>query len=84
MIGGSGQGGDRPPHVGGRPCWPGLLRYAVTISRGNNDANVLVLGANLSTDADVEELLELWLATPFKGGVHAERLAQIGRLEAGR
>jgi ribose 5-phosphate isomerase B len=48
-------------------------RFAVEISRGNNDANVMVIGAKVITEAGADELLQLWLATPFKGGVHAER-----------
>jgi ribose 5-phosphate isomerase B len=53
------------------------------IARGNNDANVLVVGAKV-VDADLaERILEAWLATPFKGERHAERLAMVARLERG-
>jgi ribose 5-phosphate isomerase B len=56
-------------------------RWHVDISRGNNDSNVLVVGAKYLTPEQAEELVELWLRTPFKGGVHAQRVARIAELE---
>ncbi len=57
--------------------------WGAEISRGNNDANVLVLGAKV-VDAELAELmLATWLETPFKGDVHARRLEQIAALERG-
>ena len=53
------------------------------IARGNNDANVLVLGAKVVDAELAEQILETWLATPFKGGEHARRLAMIAALERG-
>jgi ribose 5-phosphate isomerase B len=55
--------------------------FATQISRGHNDANVMVLGAKVLSDAQAEEMLEVWLATPFKGGQHQIRLDQIEALE---
>jgi ribose 5-phosphate isomerase B len=53
------------------------------IARGNNDANVLVLGAKV-VDADLaEQILDAWLRTAFKGAEHARRLEMIARLERG-
>jgi ribose 5-phosphate isomerase B len=53
------------------------------ISRGNNDANVLVLGAKV-IDADrAEQVLDIWLTTPFNGAEHARRVAMIAALERG-
>jgi ribose 5-phosphate isomerase B len=53
------------------------------IARGNNDANVLVIGAKV-VDADLaEHILEAWLRTPFKGAEHARRIAMIAQLERG-
>jgi ribose 5-phosphate isomerase B len=54
------------------------------ISRGNNDANVLVLGAKVIDPALAEQVLATWLTTPFKGAEHARRVAMIAELEAGR
>jgi ribose 5-phosphate isomerase B len=53
------------------------------ISRGNNDANVLVLGAKV-VDADrALAVLDAWLTTPFKGAEHARRVEMIAALERG-
>ena len=53
------------------------------IARGNNDANVLVIGAKV-VDADLaEQIAEAWLRTPFKGAEHARRLEMIAALERG-
>ncbi|WP_204261727.1 RpiB/LacA/LacB family sugar-phosphate isomerase [Blastococcus saxobsidens] len=53
------------------------------ISRGNNDSNVLVLGAKVIAPGTAELVLATWLATPFKGDVHARRVAMIQALERG-
>ena len=53
------------------------------ISRGNNDANVLVLGARVIDPALAEQVLDTWLATPFKGAEHARRVEMIAALERG-
>jgi ribose 5-phosphate isomerase B len=53
------------------------------IARGNNDANVLVVGAKV-VDADLaEQIVDTWLRTPFKGADHARRLEMIAALERG-
>ena len=53
------------------------------ISRGNNDANVLVLGAKVIDAERAESVLDTWLSTPFKGDVHARRVEMIAALERG-
>lgn len=53
------------------------------ISRGNNDANVLVLGAKVIDPRLAEQVLGTWLTTPFKGAEHARRIAMIATLERG-
>lgn len=53
------------------------------ISRGNNDANVLVLGAKVIDPVRAEQVLDTWLTTPFKGDVHARRVEMITALERG-
>lgn len=57
--------------------------WGTQISRGNNDSNVLVLGAKVVHADLAEQILDAWLSTPFKGGVHARRLEQIAALERG-
>lgn len=53
------------------------------ISRANNDANVLVLGAKVLDVGTMQGILEVWLSTPFSGGRHQQRLDQIAALERG-
>jgi ribose 5-phosphate isomerase B len=57
--------------------------WQAEIARGNNDANVLVLGAKVVDGGLAEEILAAWLRTPFKGAEHARRLELIARLERG-
>lgn len=56
--------------------------WGAGISRGHNDANVLILAAKRLGDDAAREIVEVWLTTPFKGGVHARRLEMIAELEA--
>ena len=53
------------------------------IARGNNDANVLVVGAKVVDGDRAEQILEAWLRTPFKGAEHVRRLEMIAALERG-
>jgi len=55
--------------------------WSARISRGNNDANVLVLAAKVLAPESAERILAAWLDTPFKGGVHQRRVDQITALE---
>ena len=57
--------------------------WGAEIGRGNNDGNVLVVGAKVVDDGLAEQILDAWLATPFKGAEHARRLAMIAALERG-
>jgi ribose 5-phosphate isomerase B len=51
------------------------------MSREHNDANVLALGGRIIADALAEEIVAVWLATPFAGGRHQRRVDQIAALE---
>jgi ribose 5-phosphate isomerase B len=57
--------------------------WGAEIGRGNNDGNVLVVGAKVIDEGLGVEILAAWLATPFKGAEHARRLAMIAALERG-
>lgn len=51
-------------------------------SRGHNDANLLVLGAEKLSAAQAKRIVRAWLATPFEaGGRHERRVRQIMALE---
>ena len=84
VIGGSGQG-EAIACNKVRGIRAGLCQdlFGVGISRGNNDSNILVLGAKVVPLSLAEQLLRAWLDTPFKGGVHQRRIEQIAELERG-
>jgi ribose 5-phosphate isomerase B len=84
VVGGSGQG-EAIACNKIRGIRAGLCHdvWGSEISRGNNDSNVLVLGARVVTLELAEQIVVSWLRTPFKGGVHARRLEQIDALERG-
>lgn len=78
MVGGTGGGEmialNRFPGV---RAGLGVMPLGTRISRAHNDSNVLVLGTKLTTTEVSEELVHVWLETPFKGGRHQDRLDQI-------
>jgi ribose 5-phosphate isomerase B len=84
IVGGSGQGEviacNKVPGVRAGLCH---TQFATEISRGNNDANVLVLGAKVISPEEAVSIAETWLATPFKGGRHQRRVEQIAAIERG-
>jgi ribose 5-phosphate isomerase B len=57
--------------------------WGAEIGRGNNDGNVLVLGAKVVEPELAERIVDAWLVTGFKGAEHARRLAMIAALERG-
>jgi ribose 5-phosphate isomerase B len=56
-------------------------RASARNSREHNDSNVLTLGGRLLTPSQAEEILRVWLTTPFAGGRHAARLEKIAAIE---
>jgi ribose 5-phosphate isomerase B len=82
VIGGSGQGEQMAANKvpGTRAALCNDL-YTARLSREHNDANVLALGSRVVAQALAEEILSLWLVTPFSGGRHQRRLDQIAALE---
>jgi ribose 5-phosphate isomerase B len=53
----------------------------VRLTRQHNDANVLTLGATLTTPEEAERLVDVFLTTEFEGGRHARRVQKIADLE---
>jgi ribose 5-phosphate isomerase B len=84
VIGGSGQGEviacNKISGIRAGLC-PDV--WHAEISRGNNDANALVLGAKVIDPVLAEQVLQTWLSTPFKGAEHARRVEMIAKLERG-
>jgi len=57
--------------------------FTTEISRANNDANVIVIGAKVLDPERAEQIVDLWFSTAFRGGRHQKRLDQIAALERG-
>jgi ribose 5-phosphate isomerase B len=55
--------------------------YTAIMSRKHNDANCLALGGRVLGKGLAKEMVRVWLETPFEGGRHELRLAQIRELE---
>ena len=55
--------------------------YTARMSREHNDANVLALGARITSREAAIEILEIWLGAEFAGGRHARRLEKIVALD---
>ena len=49
-------------------------------SREHNDANVLVLAANIVSFDKAKRIVDIWLKTPALGGRHKRRVNQIERI----
>jgi ribose 5-phosphate isomerase B len=84
VIGGSGQGEQISANKvrGIRAALCNDL-YTARLSRAHNDANVLAMGGRVIGFGLAEEILALWLATPFEGGRHQRRVDQIMEIERG-
>lgn len=54
------------------------------VSRGHNDTNVLCIGEDAAAGPDLEDILRVWLTTPFDGGRHERRVKKIMDYEARR
>jgi ribose 5-phosphate isomerase B len=54
---------------------------AAEMTRRHNDSNVLCLAADLISNAEALEIVDVWLRTPFEGGRHARRVDKITRYE---
>jgi ribose 5-phosphate isomerase B len=78
VLGGSGNGEAMAANrVRGARCALCWSVESARLSRAHNDANVLSLGERLLPFDLVLEILSTWLATPFEGGRHARRIAQL-------
>lgn len=53
----------------------------VRLTRAHNDANIITIGARDTDAASANELVRVFLETPFDGGRHARRIAKIAELE---
>ena len=78
VLGGSGNGeamvANRVRGVRCAVCWS---QESARLARAHNNSNVLALGQRLISRDEALEILRVWLYTPFEGGRHARRVAQI-------
>ncbi len=70
---------NKVKNVRAAPCHD---RITAEMSRRHNDSNVLCLSAHLLGDELIEQMVRIWIETPFEGGRHARRVEKIARFEA--
>jgi ribose 5-phosphate isomerase B len=82
VLGGSGQGEQLAANKvhGVRAALCNCL-YTARMARSHNDANVLSMGARVVGIGLAEEIVDLFLATPFEGGRHQRRVDQLMAIE---
>jgi ribose 5-phosphate isomerase B len=54
--------------------------FGAAMSRRHNDANILVLGGRVTGETLAEEIVKVWMTTPFEGGRHQDRLDMFDRI----
>lgn len=78
VLGGSGNGeaivANKVHGVRCALCWS--LETA-KLAREHNDSNVLSLGQRMIPEDLALEIVKTWLVTPFEGGRHIRRIAEI-------
>jgi ribose 5-phosphate isomerase B len=78
VLGGSGNGeaivANRVRGIRCALCWN---VESARLGRAHNDANVISLGERMIPEDQVLPIVDMWLATPFDGGRHAARIAEI-------
>ena len=84
VLGGSGQGEQIVANKvhGVRAALCNEL-FTARFSREHNDANVLSMGARIVAPGLAEEIVRVFLETPFEGGRHERRVRQITDIENG-
>jgi ribose 5-phosphate isomerase B len=82
VLGGSGQGEQIAANKvrGARAALCHDL-YTARLSRQHNNANVLSMGGRIVAGGLADEIVALWLDTPFDGGRHQRRIDQITEAE---
>ena len=78
---GMSMGANKVPGVRAALCHDELT---AEMSRRHNDANVLCLGARVVDERMVEDLVRLFVHTPFEGGRHLRRVKKINDVDRAR
>lgn len=83
VLGGSGNGeamvANRIPGVRCALCWS---EQTAEWARRHNDSNCLSIGERTVTLEQALQIVKIWLETPFDGGRHARRIAEIEEISA--
>ena len=58
-------------------CWN---EESARLARQHNDANILSLGQRLVAQELALRIVQIWLETPFEGGRHERRVAQVNAM----
>lgn len=78
VLGGSGNGeamvANRVRGIRCALCWN---VESARLGRAHNDANVISLGGRMVSEPLALEIVDTWLKTPFEGGRHIRRIAEI-------
>jgi ribose 5-phosphate isomerase B len=81
VFGGSGNGeamaANKVHGVRCALCWN---EESARLSRQHNDANVLSIGQRMIPEELALKIVGVWLETPFEGGRHAQRVAQLNAM----
>jgi len=75
---GSAMAANKMPGVRAALCYD---QATARSSREHNDANVLTLGARMTSPEVAREIVAVWLGTEFAGGRHQRRVEKISALE---
>jgi len=83
VLGGSGQGEQISANKvhGVRAALCNDL-YTARMCRAHNDANVLSIGARIVAPELADEIVQIFLSTPFEGGRHVRRIEEIAAIES--
>jgi len=78
VLGGSGNGeaiaANKIKGIRCTVCWNVL---SAEMARRHNDSNVLSLGQRMIDETNLNDIVQMWLETPFDGGRHQRRLQKI-------
>jgi ribose 5-phosphate isomerase B len=81
VFGGSGNGeamaANKVHTVRCALCWN---EETARLSRQHNDANVLSIGERMIAEELALKIVRVWLETPFEGGRHERRVAQLNAM----
>lgn len=70
---------NKVPGIRALPCNDTISAH---FARSHNNGNILAMGARLLDEATMQKVVDIWLATPFEGGQHEERVKQVSAIEA--